>query len=139
MKLLALKLPHKTLKALEKSRVFMCCALLNKIYGADDGNRLASPKATWSSAVGTVHRTVPLYRLCSIPFIIVKKNKGCERIPYSLERMTGIEPAYSAWEADVLPLNYIRAKSIISRGIRFVKKKILNYSEETIFQTTWNR
>jgi hypothetical protein len=25
-----------------------------------------------------------------------------------LERMTGIEPAYSAWEADVLPLNYIR-------------------------------
>jgi hypothetical protein len=25
-----------------------------------------------------------------------------------LERMTGIEPACSAWEADVLPLNYIR-------------------------------
>ena len=24
-----------------------------------------------------------------------------------VERMTGIEPAYSAWEADVLPLNYI--------------------------------
>ena len=24
-----------------------------------------------------------------------------------LEQMTGIEPAYSAWEADVLPLNYI--------------------------------
>jgi hypothetical protein len=23
------------------------------------------------------------------------------------EPMTGIEPAYSAWEADVLPLNYI--------------------------------
>jgi hypothetical protein len=27
---------------------------------------------------------------------------------FVLERMTGIEPAYSAWEADVLPLNYIR-------------------------------
>ena len=26
----------------------------------------------------------------------------------NLERMTGIEPALSAWEADVLPLNYIR-------------------------------
>jgi hypothetical protein len=26
-----------------------------------------------------------------------------------VERMTGIEPAYSAWEADVLPLNYIRS------------------------------
>jgi hypothetical protein len=25
----------------------------------------------------------------------------------TLEPMTGIEPAYSAWEADVLPLNYI--------------------------------
>ncbi|MEY2957550.1 MAG: hypothetical protein RLZZ01_118 [Actinomycetota bacterium] len=24
------------------------------------------------------------------------------------ERMRGIEPPYSAWEADVLPLNYIR-------------------------------
>ena len=25
-----------------------------------------------------------------------------------MERATGIEPAYSAWEADVLPLNYAR-------------------------------
>lgn len=25
--------------------------------------------------------------------------------------MTGIEPAYSAWEADVLPLNYIGMRS----------------------------
>ncbi len=32
------------------------------------------------------------------------------RTAYALvgvEPMTGIEPAYSAWEADVLPLNYI--------------------------------
>jgi hypothetical protein len=28
---------------------------------------------------------------------------------FAVERMTGIEPAFSAWEADVLPLNYIRA------------------------------
>jgi hypothetical protein len=28
---------------------------------------------------------------------------------FALERMTGIEPALSAWEADVLPLNYIRS------------------------------
>jgi hypothetical protein len=27
------------------------------------------------------------------------------------ERMRGIEPPYSAWEADVLPLNYIRARA----------------------------
>ena len=28
---------------------------------------------------------------------------------HHLERVTGIEPALSAWEADVLPLNYTRA------------------------------
>ena len=28
---------------------------------------------------------------------------------FRLERVTGIEPALSAWEADVLPLNYTRA------------------------------
>ena len=28
---------------------------------------------------------------------------------FTLERVTGIEPALSAWEADVLPLNYTRA------------------------------
>ena len=28
----------------------------------------------------------------------------------SVEPMTGIEPAYSAWEADVLPLNYTRVR-----------------------------
>jgi hypothetical protein len=27
---------------------------------------------------------------------------------YVVERVTGIEPALSAWEADVLPLNYTR-------------------------------
>ena len=26
----------------------------------------------------------------------------------TLERVAGIEPAYSAWKADVLPLNYTR-------------------------------
>lgn len=29
----------------------------------------------------------------------------------ALERMTGIEPAFSAWEADVLPLNDIRVEA----------------------------
>jgi integrase len=32
--------------------------------------------------------------------LLIRGNRG--------ERMTGIEPALSAWEADVLPLNYIR-------------------------------
>jgi hypothetical protein len=29
-----------------------------------------------------------------------------------MERMTGIEPAFSAWEADVLPLYDIRERGI---------------------------
>ena len=31
----------------------------------------------------------------------------------TVERVTGIEPAFSAWEADVLPLNYTRAGDVI--------------------------
>jgi hypothetical protein len=32
---------------------------------------------------------------------------GAASLLVKMEPMTGIEPAYSAWEADVLPLNYI--------------------------------
>ena len=30
-----------------------------------------------------------------------------------MERTTGIEPASSAWEADILPMNYVRSFSNI--------------------------
>ena len=33
-----------------------------------------------------------------------------------MERVTGIEPALSAWEADVLPLNYTRGPAHVSRA-----------------------
>jgi hypothetical protein len=33
-----------------------------------------------------------------------------------VEPMTGIEPAYSAWEADVLPLNYIGIGAVAPEG-----------------------
>ncbi len=36
-------------------------------------------------------------------------------LPFSLERVTGIEPAASAWEAEVLPLDYTRDSIIIVR------------------------
>ena len=36
------------------------------------------------------------------------KNKNALREAHFLERTTGIEPASSAWEADVLPMNYVR-------------------------------
>ena len=35
---------------------------------------------------------------------MMSEKTGMEK----LERVTGIEPAYSAWKADVLPLNYTR-------------------------------
>ena len=35
-------------------------------------------------------------------------EKAHRREKPQVERMTGIEPALSAWEAEVLPLNYIR-------------------------------
>jgi hypothetical protein len=31
---------------------------------------------------------------------------------FGVERVTGIEPALSAWEAEVLPLNYTRATGL---------------------------
>ena len=42
------------------------------------------------------------------------------RGPYRFERVTGIEPALSAWEADVLPLNYTRSCTDRSRSMRFI-------------------
>ncbi len=57
-----------------------------------------------------------------------KITKGCpscwrdtlaDLLIHALERMTGIEPAFSAWEADVLPLNYIReaGQEYTARGL----------------------
>jgi hypothetical protein len=40
----------------------------------------------------------------------VGADTGVSEREITRERMTGIEPAFSAWEADVLPLNYIRRR-----------------------------
>ena len=47
---------------------------------------------------------------------ICPTDERAGRIPalsraFTMERVTGIEPAFSAWEADVLPLNYTRGTS----------------------------
>ena len=46
------------------------------------------------------------------------ESRSCVRSDqeFRVERMTGIEPAFSAWEADVLPLNYIRSGPETSGG-----------------------
>jgi hypothetical protein len=44
--------------------------------------------------------------------ILAAQNHGADAIvdlSIHLERVMGIEPTFSAWEADVLPLNYTRA------------------------------
>ena len=44
----------------------------------------------------------------------VRVDVRAERHAGFVEPMTGIEPAYSAWEADVLPLNYIGTRQSAS-------------------------
>lgn len=48
-----------------------------------------------------------------------------------MEQMKGIEPSKPAWEAGILPLNYICNKNIISRFIRVVNR--LNKSFVNLF------
>ena len=36
-----------------------------------------------------------------------------------VERMTGVEPAFKAWEAFVLPMNYIRKKCLLGTEVKF--------------------
>jgi sulfur carrier protein len=40
--------------------------------------------------------------------VFLGQNHSMQAAVNSLERVTGIEPAYAAWEAAVLPLNYTR-------------------------------
>ena len=53
--------------------------------------------------------TSPLPRVCSTPELhertLWRNTHGTRR---NLERAAGIEPASSAWKAEVLPLNYTR-------------------------------
>ena len=53
-----------------------------------------------------VHAT-GMYDYDSIPLIAKKKARPIG-LAFFLERMRGIEPPLSAWEAGVLPMNYIR-------------------------------
>ena len=44
-----------------------------------------------------------------------------------MERTTGVEPASSAWEADVLPMNYVREERLLLYVI-FVYVTRLNFN-----------
>ena len=76
----------------------------------DSGKRLPKRKRPLAAAVPTVlgHRRGP-------------------------ERVTGIEPAFSAWEADVLPLNYTRAETGSYRWPRTVRISELSQGHQMMW------
>ena len=98
-------------------------SILSSLHGAGEGKAAAPQRADSprggaplpASSLKTYHRYVFLTlrpSQGSIPRHSEKKessHKGC--FPF-LERERGIEPPYSAWEADVLPLNYSRKDAI---------------------------
>ena len=46
--------------------------------------------------------------------MLFKENRrGLNEVRDDVERVKGIEPSYSAWEADVLPLNYTRMVALV--------------------------
>jgi hypothetical protein len=51
------------------------------------------------------HESSPVFRQMRVAG---RPTSARRRLSPTMERMTGIEPALSAWEAEVLPLNYIR-------------------------------
>ena len=77
---------------------------------ADDGNQNRNVRQKKSEAAsGTTAHSLPPNGGEGSDSISGQKRErapvwGCA---FSLEQMTGIEPAYSAWEADTLPLSYI--------------------------------
>ena len=50
-----------------------------------------------------------LYQQCDAACVSTqRKDESSHLLSSMLERTTGIEPASSAWEADILPMNYVR-------------------------------
>lgn len=95
---------------------------------ADDGNQNRNVRQKKSEAAsGTTAHSLPPNGGEGSDSISGQKRErapvwGCA---FSLEQMTGIEPAYSAWEADTLPLSYICKcySLIIHQNFRSVKRK----------------
>ena len=60
---------------------------------------------------------IHIFALLKSRFPGSKKPRGCAVFCLPrMERAKGIEPSYSAWEADVLPLNYARKVFILYRS-----------------------
>ncbi len=59
--------------------------------------------------------TSPLPRVCSTPELHEQTASTIATPAQQLERAAGIEPASSAWKAEVLPLNYARLPTLCCR------------------------
>ena len=111
--------------------------------GGDDGNRPLRPstrrlrvaRSLWRS--GTARGRVGSYGIHTnaLPHRLRRRGRA-------LEGMTGIEPALSAWEAEVLPLNYIpggpfrRPASITGSGWRAPFKRAVPPDRQTVGMKT---
>ena len=89
---------------------------LERVTGS--GVRFANPDPSLAGSVGRIPTNAPLARLLNgIPphrfdSLVPVGNENAHRMVSAavseLERVTGIEPALSAWKAEVLPLNHTR-------------------------------
>ncbi len=52
----------------------------------------------------------------------LRVEQRAEELSAGTEGMTGIEPALSAWEAEVLPLNYIPALELEAKAISGLRR-----------------
>ena len=68
-----------------------------------------------------------------------KDRQSIRRRPCLLERTAGIEPVQSAWEAGILPLNYVRISNtdIIHHFPGFVKRFLKIYRHSVYFHRLW--
>lgn len=51
-------------------------------------------------------------RLSGLSYTFRRLRDPCRALRVPLERIMGIEPTFAAWEAAVLPMNYIRVAAL---------------------------
>lgn len=54
--------------------------------------------------------------------VVVKRNPSHIKSEVIVERVTGIEPALSAWKAEALPLSYTRVPQLVMHNVFYFSK-----------------
>ena len=76
----------------------------------------------WNRTIDLLLTKEVLYRLSYVSVELWCVSRGFKQ-KQAMERETGIEPAPSAWKAEVLPLNYSRAGEVLVEGGGFEPPK----------------